>query len=173
MSRGYSNGVRQTTIRPTQPADAPAIADIYNFYIRTSHATFEMDEIDAVEMHRRIEEAAAANYPFLVAEEASELIGYAYGRRYRPRAAYEHSIEISVYIRNGHEGRGVAAALYDELLPAIRQRGFHTIIAGISLPNDASVRLHEKFGMTKVAHFREVGRKFDRWIDVGYWQVVY
>ena len=82
-------------IRPPEPADAAAIADIYNYYIRTSHATFEVDEIDAAEMQRRVEEAAAANYPFLVAVEAFEVIGYAYGGRYRPRAAYEHSIEIS------------------------------------------------------------------------------
>lgn len=159
-------------IRKPKPGDASAIADIYNHYILTSHATFEIDEIDGVEMQRRIGESAAANYPFFVAVEASEVIGYAYGRRYRPRAAYEHSIEISVYIRNGHEGRGVAGKLYDQLFPEIRQRGFHAIIAGISLPNDASVRLHERFGMTKVAHFREVGLKFDRWIDVGYWQLI-
>src|SRR4029077_5021381 len=95
-----------------------------------------------------------------------------YGRRYRPRFAYLHSIEISVYVKHGSGKQNIGTNLYESLIAEIRQKDLHAVIGGISLPNDASVRLHEKFGFEKVAHFREVGRKFGRWIDVGYWELI-
>jgi phosphinothricin acetyltransferase len=159
-------------IRPAVLADAVQVAGIYNYYIDTSHATFELEPVDTAEMEKRMRETDRGGYPFFVAEEDGELIGYAYGRYFRPRAAYRHSIEISVYIRNGYEGREIGRKLYDELFPVIFAGDFHAVIAGISLPNDASVRLHEKYGFEKVAHFREVGFKFDRWIDVAYWELL-
>jgi phosphinothricin acetyltransferase len=152
--------------------DAAQLAEIYNYYIETSHATFEVDTIDAAEMKDRIGETLEKNYPFFVCEESGEILGYAYGRMFRPRRAYRHSIEVSVYIKNGEEGKGIGTALYQKLFAEISQRDFHVIIAGISLPNDASVKLHEKFGFEKVAHFREVGFKFGRWIDVAYWELL-
>lgn len=158
-------------IRPASPADALQIAEIYNHYIATSHATFEINPIHANEMLRRMEDGRAADYPFLVCQEKGEIVGYAYGRQFRSRRAYKYSIEISVYIRPGHEEKSIGTLLYENLFSEIKSRDFHAVVAGISLPNDASVRLHEKFGFEKVAHFREVGRKFDRWIDVGYWQL--
>ena len=159
-------------IRLASIADAHAIAEIYNYYIQMSHATFETEPLDDSEMSRRINETFSSNYPFLVCEIENEIAGYAYGRRYRPRAAYQHSIEISVYVRPDFENRRVGTRLYERLIPEIVGLGFHAIIAGVSLPNDASVKLHEKFGFEKVAHFREVGFKFGRWIDVGYWQII-
>ena len=159
-------------IRPASSADAQQIAEIYNHYIATSHATFEIDPIDAHEMLQRMEDGWAADYPFLVCQEKGEIVGYAYGRQFRTRSAYQHSIEVSVYIKPGYEGKNIGTMLYEKLLDEIRTGAFHAIIAGISLPNDASVMLHEKFGFRNVAHFREVGRKFDRWIDVGYWQLM-
>jgi len=158
-------------IRNAKPDDAIDIAYIYNYYVATSHATFEIDPVDAGEMLRRMEEGWNAGYPFLVCEEQDEIVGYAYGRYFRPRAAYLHSIEVSVYVRPGRTEGQVGTRLYEKLLYEIKQGEFHAVIGGISLPNDASVRLHEKFGFEKVAHFREVGRKFDRWIDVGYWEL--
>ncbi len=152
--------------------DSPTLALIYNHYIEHSHATFETEKIDAAEMSRRLEKAFSHGYPFLVCETENEIAGYAYGRQYRPRAAYQHSIEISVYVRPAFENRGVGTRLYEQLIPEIVGLGFHAIIAGVSLPNDASVKLHEKFGFEKVAHFSEVGNKFGRWIDVGYWEIV-
>lgn len=157
-------------IRTAVLTDAAQIAEIYNYYIKTSHATFELDAIDSAEMKNRIGETFQKNYPFLVCEENGEIAGYAYGRMFRPRRAYLHSIEVSVYIKNGAEGKGIGTSLYQKLFPEILNKDFHAIIAGISLPNDASVKLHEKFGFEKVAHFREVGFKFGRWIDVGYWE---
>ncbi|HEY0050556.1 MAG TPA: GNAT family N-acetyltransferase [Pyrinomonadaceae bacterium] len=159
-------------VRCVTPGDAAQIAGIYNYYIETSHATFELDAIDSAEMENRMRESLARDYPFFVCEANGEILGYAYGRQYRPRRAYRHSIEVSVYIKNGAQGNGIGTRLYERLFPEIRQRDFHAIIAGISLPNEASIRLHEKFGFEKVAHFREVGFKFGGWIDVGYWELI-
>jgi len=159
-------------IRDAKHDDAIDIAYIYNYYIATSHATFEIDPIDEAEMLRRIEECWYAGYPFLVCEENDEIVGYAYGRRFRVRQAYLHSVEVTVYVRPGHTELGIGKLLYESLFEELKKGDFHAVIAGISLPNDASVKLHEKFGFEKVAHFREVGRKFDRWIDVGYWQLI-
>lgn len=159
-------------IRPVSLADAAQIAEIYNYYIETSHATFELETIDAGEMENRIGETFTRNYPFFVCEENGEIVGYAYGRQFRPRRAYIHSVEVSVYVKNGWDGKGIGTILYQNLLADILQRDFHAIIAGISLPNETSVKLHEKFGFTKVAHFREVGFKFGHWIDVGYWELI-
>lgn len=152
-------------------SDVAQIADIYNHYIRTSHATFELEPLDAADMGRRIAQVQGQRHPFLVVKHNSKIVGYAYSHPYRPRAAYDRTAEISVYTKTGSERRGVATALYDRLIPTIFEAGFHTILAGIALPNDASVRLHEKFGFKKVGHLSEVGRKFDRWIDVGFWQL--
>src|SRR5438477_349931 len=161
-------------IRPASSDDAIDIANIYNYYVATSHCTFEIEPVDLAEMTRRIEDGVTAGYPFLVAEDNDEeIVGYAYGHEYRPRKAYRHSIEVSVYVRPGHDGKNIGTTLYEALFGEIKKGDFHAIIAGISLPNDASIRLHENFGMTKVAHFREAGRKFDRWIDVGYWELIF
>jgi phosphinothricin acetyltransferase len=157
-------------VRPAAATDAAQIADIYNHYILTSEATFEVQQIDPGEMLRRMEESRLGSYPFLVCQGESEIFGYAYANRYKPRRAYKHSVEVSVYIKDGFGGRNIGTLLYEQLFIDIKKGGFHAIIAGISLPNDASIRLHERFGMEKVAHFREVGFKFGRWIDVGYWQ---
>ena len=157
-------------VREASNRDASQVAEIYNHYIKTSYATFEIETVGALEMIRRIDESLGKGYPFLVAEIDGEVLGYAYGHEYRPRAAYGRSVEISVYIQHEHQGKGIASRLYQILIPVLINAGYHAMIAGISLPNEASVRLHERFGFEKVAHFREVGRKFDRWIDVGYWQ---
>lgn len=159
-------------VRSAKSDDAIDIAYIYNYYIATSHATFEIEPVDEAEMLRRIEDAWVSGYPFLVCEENEEIVGYAYGRRFRTRQAYMHSIEVSVYVRPGHHEKSIGTKLYEALFEEIKKGDFHVVIAGISLPNEVSVKLHEKFGFEKVAHFREVGRKFDRWIDVGYWELL-
>ena len=159
-------------VRTATPDDGVDIAYIYNYYIATSHATFEVDPVDADEIKLRLERAQEQGYPFLVAECNDEVVGYAYGHEYRVRPAYRQSIEVSVYVRPGQDGKQIGSALYEQLLADIKAAHFHAVIAGISLPNDASIALHEKYGFRKVAHFREVGRKFDRWIDVGYWELV-
>lgn len=159
-------------VREVRPADADPIAAIYNHYILNSHSTFEVEPIDAAEMSRRTRELTAEGYPFLVAESEGAIVGYAYAHRWRERAAYSRSAEVSVYIEPHGTNKGIGVKLYEVLIPSLADRGFHALIAGISLPNEASIRLHERFGFEKVAHFREIGRKFDRWIDVGYWELL-
>jgi phosphinothricin acetyltransferase len=159
-------------VRFVKPADAAQIAEIYNYYVRNTHHTFETDAIDTGEMQQRVD-AISENYPFLIAEENDgEIFGYAYATIYKERAAYKHSAEVSVYVKNNLRRKGTGALLYQKLFDALSATELHAIIAGIALPNDASVRLHEKFGFEKVAHFREVGFKFGRWIDVGYWELI-
>jgi phosphinothricin acetyltransferase len=158
-------------IRPVDLSDASQIAEIYNHYILTSHCTFEITPIEPGDISSRISELLDHDFPYFVSELSGEISGYAYGHEYRPRAAYRHSIEVSVYLKKGSEGQGIGSALYSKLLTEIAKQDFHAIIAGIALPNIPSIRLHEKFGFEKVAHFREVGFKFGKWIDVGYWQL--
>jgi len=159
-------------IRNVSAQDAENISKIYNHYIATSHATFELEPIDAVEMERRIAETVNHGYPFLVAHIDGSVAGYAYGRPFRPRPGYRPAVEVAVYVSESSQGQGIGYALYKNLFDRLFNSDIHTLIATIALPNDQSVRLHEKFGFEKAGHFREVGRKFDRWIDVGYWQLL-
>lgn len=165
-----SNSPAGTTIRPAAPSDAASIAAIYNHYVTGTVVTFEEVPIAAAEIARRIEEVWSASLPWLIAEEGSHVVGYAYAAPWRPRIGYRFSAEITVYLAPAHAGRGLGSKLYGQLFPMLQARRVHSVIGGIALPNEASVALHEKFGLRKVAHFAEVGFKFDRWIDVGYWQ---
>jgi phosphinothricin acetyltransferase len=158
-------------VRKVETEDAGQIADIYNFYILNTHHTFEIEAVDFAGMKKRISETAE-NYPFLIYEEADEILGYAYAAPYKMRAAYRRSAEVSIYVKNGSSGKGIGELLYRELLKELGQTDVHALIAGIALPNPASIRLHEKFGFEKVAHFREVGFKLGCWIDVGYWELL-
>ena len=123
-------------------------------------------------MSERIRENLEADLPWVVCEEKGELLGYALTSRWKSRCAYQYSLESTVYLKPGATGRGLGSALYESLIERVRERNYHTLIGGIALPNEPSIRLHEKFGFEKIGHFREVGYKFDRWIDVGYWELV-
>lgn len=158
-------------IRPAHADDAAVIAALYNRYVADTVVTFELEPVPVDDMRSRIGAVAGAGLPWLVAgTQADGLIGYAYAAPWRARAAYRHSVESSVYLAPGATGRGQGRALYLALLDALRGCDVHAVIGGVALPNAASVRLHEGLGFEPVAHFREVGRKFGRWIDVGYWQ---
>lgn len=157
-------------IRAAEPADAAAIAAIYNHYVTETIVTFEEQPIAPGEMARRMAEVSSESLPWLVAEDAGLAVGYAYATKWRSRSGYRFSTEVTVYLAPGQIGRRIGTGLYTALFPILQSRGIHAVMGGIALPNGASVALHEKFGMRKVAHFEEVGYKFDRWIDVGYWQ---
>ena len=159
------------TIRPATAADAERIRTIYNHYIATTTISFEEEPVSAVDMVQRIADVAAATLPWLVMLEGDKLIGYAYATKWRVRAAYRFAAESSVYFDPEHAGKGAGTRLYEALLAELRQRELHLAIGGIAQPNEASVRLHERLGFQKVAHFNEVGLKFGRWVDVGYWQL--
>jgi phosphinothricin acetyltransferase len=157
-------------IRPATPDDAAAIVAIYNHYIATTTISFEEHAVTAEEMAGRIRDVTA-HLPWLVHERDGQVTGYAYATKWRVRAAYRYSAETSVYVAAGQGGQGIGSALYKALLEELRGRGIHMAIGGIAQPNPASVALHESLGFEKVAHFKEVGRKFERWIDVGYWEL--
>jgi L-amino acid N-acyltransferase YncA len=157
-------------IRAAVPADAPDIARIYNHYVRETVVTFEEVEVSDGEMERRIADVIGGSLPWLVAEEHGELRGYAHATPWKSRSAYRFAVEVTIYLDPPVARRGLGSSLYGALLPELAARGFHAAMGGIALPNDASVAFHERFGFEKVAHFREVGYKFGRWIDVGYWQ---
>jgi phosphinothricin acetyltransferase len=157
-------------LRDATFADGAALARIYNYYIDETVVTFEEEHVDGAEMGRRVFDVQAAGLPWLVAEESGEVHGYAYATGWRTRVAYRFCAEVTVYLRNGSTGRGLGSALYQVLFERVRSCGIHALLGCITLPNESSVALHERFGMTKVAHFPEVGFKFGRWIDVGYWQ---
>ncbi|MGE0440040.1 MAG: arsinothricin resistance N-acetyltransferase ArsN1 family B [Gemmatimonadales bacterium] len=161
---------RTTRIRAAVAADAPALAAIYNHYVTTTVVTFEEAPVTGEEMAGRLGGIAAAALPWFVAEAEGRVAGYTYASPWRSRFGYRFSTETTVYVAPGFERRGIGAALYAALLPALRERGMHSAIGGIALPNPASVALHEKLGFRPVAHFVEVGFKFGRWHDVGYWQ---
>ncbi|MDJ0941463.1 MAG: GNAT family N-acetyltransferase [Woeseiaceae bacterium] len=162
-----------TNVRGAAAGDAADIARIYNHYIEHSHATFETDPVHAGDMADRIAETQATSLPWLVAEQAGSVLGYAYASKWKGRCAYRYSVESTIYLDPEATGRGLGVPLYSALIHAVRTLSMHSMIGGIALPNDPSIGLHEKLGFRKIGQFVEVGYKFDRWIDVGYWQLVF
>lgn len=156
-------------IRSCIPQDVPAICAIYNHYIENTVITFEEIPLTVAQMRERIESYMQL-FPWLVCEDAGEIIGYAYASKWKDRSAYKHTAEVTVYLHHKHVGKGVGRALYQELIDQLAARKMHVLLACIAVPNAASEKLHEHFGFNKVAHFTEVGFKFNRWLDVGYWQ---
>ena len=169
--RNPSDTATALRVRPVSADDATAIATIYNHFVLHTTVTFEEEAVTADEISARIAEIEASGLPWLVAEAAGELVGYAYAAKWKPRAGYRFSAEVTVYCAPGQAGRGRGSALYAALLPLLRARGIRNAVGGIGLPNDASVRLHEKFGFVKVAEFPNIGIKFGQWMSVGYWQL--
>lgn len=159
-------------IRPARDGDAAALARIYNHYIAGTCITFETEPVAAAEMARRVVDTAGDGLPWLVACRAGEVTGYAYASKWKGRCAYRYTAEVTVYLDPAMTGQGIGRLLYIALVEDLRTRGMHAAIGGIALPNDPSIRLHERLGFRKVAHFEQVGFKQGRWIDVGYWQVL-
>lgn len=150
-------------------SDALAICAIYNPYVRDTVISFEQEPVSETEMATRIKDYTAL-YPWLVAEVDGKVVAYAYATRWRTRAAYDHTLESTIYVDRLFFGRGIAKPLYLALLSELKARAVRAVVGCIALPNDASVALHEKCGFVKVAHFPQVGRKFGHWVDVGFWQ---
>lgn len=155
-------------IRLATPDDAPAVARIYRPIVERTTISFETDAPTDADMRQRMAEALTL-YPWLVLENATEVLAYAYGSRHRPRAAYRWSVETSVYVDERHRGRGLGGRLYTTLLQLLAAQGFANAYAGIALPNPASVTLHERMGFRALGLFRRVGFKFGEWWDVGWW----
>ena len=162
----------ELVVRAAAAADARQIADIYNHYVEKTVITFEEQVVSTQEMATRMAAVRALELPWLVAELSGVLAGYSYASPWKSRSAYRHSVETTIYLRQGLEGRGIGKTLYSALLLLLRERGIHAVIGGAALPNAASASLHESLGFEQVATFRQVGFKHGQWVDVAYWQRV-
>lgn len=165
-------------LRPATAADARAIAAIYAPYVLSGTVSFEEEAPDTRAMARRMA-ASEGLYPWIVAagegggkgaDGSGAVLAYAYATRFRDRPAYRYVVETSIYVAGPAQGGGVGRLLYDALLDTLTAQGFTQAFGVIALPNDASIRLHEAVGFRRAGHFREVGYKHGRWLDVGYWQ---
>ena len=154
-------------IRPAQLGDVAAINEIYNHYVSHSTCTYQSEPV-TLESGAEWFKAHDAEHPALVAEGDGGILGWASASMFHSRFGYRHTVEDSVYIRDGLHGRGLGTALLSDLLGRCKAIGHHAMIAGISADQEPSVALHKKFGFTEVARLKEVGRKFDRWLDVIY-----
>jgi L-amino acid N-acyltransferase YncA len=157
-------------IRAATADDAAAIASIYAPYVAGSIVSFETQPPDADEMAQRIAEAGDLYPWFAACDEDGALLGYAYAAAFRSRPAYRFTVETTVYVADGAHRRGIGTSLYRALLPVLEGQGFAQAIAAITLPNEASVRLHEALGFSQIGTYEKVGFKFREWRSVGLWQ---
>ncbi len=161
----------ETCIRPATDRDCAALAEIYNHYITHTVSTFDEQPLPALEFASRLQLAGERNLPWLVIESSGVLAGFACANPWKAKSAYRFVVETSVYLAPQRQGQGLGRALYRRLLDALGEGPIRQAVACISLPNPASVRLHEQLGFRPVGRFERVGYKFGRWIDVGYWQL--
>ena len=157
------------TLRPATVDDLPIINGIYNHYVQNSTATYQT-VLNTAEQRRWWFDIHGPKHPVLVAVEENEVLGWGSLSRLHERQAFAHTVEDSVYIHPDRQGRGLGKLLLAELIRLAREIGHHTVLASISADQEASLALHAKFGFEKVAHMREVGYKFDRWLDVVWMQ---
>jgi L-amino acid N-acyltransferase YncA len=160
----------EMTIRDGDGRDAPACAEIYAPHVEASPVSFEERAPESAEMAARIERYGAS-HAWLVAEREGRVVGYAYATAFNERPAYRWSASASVYVAEEARGSGVGRSLYEALLVRLRERGFRMACAGITLPNEASVTLHESLGFEQTGLNREIGWKEGAWRDVGWFQL--
>lgn len=160
------------SIRLIDVGDAAEVAGIYNHYVVNTCITFETEPVAVQDMAGRVQKTLDTRLPWLVAEASGQVIGFAYASKWQGRCAYRFSVESTVYLAAAHAGRGLGLRLYKALVDAVRATSMHSMIGGIALPNEPSVRLHERLGFRKIGQFEQVGYKFDRWVDVGYCQLL-
>ena len=158
-------------VRPAVVADLPALTDIYNHYIVHTPITFDLRTFTPEERRPWFDDhSATGRYRLLVAEAEGRAVGCATTSRWRPKAAYDTTVESSVYCHPEYTGRGIGTRLYAALFAAIQDEDVHRVVAGITMPNPASVALHERFGFHRVGEFTQVGRKFDRYWNVAWFE---
>ncbi len=158
-------------IRPVKPEDIPFITEIYNYYVRETAITFDIIELTKNTMKERVEKIAA-RYPYFVLEQEGEVLGYTYANEWKPKDAYKFTVESTVYLNPKATGKGYGALLYSKLIQELKRMSFRVVLGGITVPNEASIALHEKFGFKKVAVFENIGKKFGQLYSVGYWQLM-
>jgi phosphinothricin acetyltransferase len=156
-------------IRLANPDDAAGVLRIYGPYCESSSVSFEIVAPSVEEIRRRIEKISR-QYPWLICEIDGHVAGYVYASQHRERAAYRWNVDVAVYVGAEYRRRHVGQSLYSTLFSILRSQGYFKAFAGITLPNEASVRLHESVGFRPIAAYRGVGYKLGRWLDVGWWQ---
>ena len=163
-------GSASDTVRLARPEDAAAVAAIYAPIVAMTAISFELEPPSVDEMRRRIE-ATLKVLPWLVhLDETGQVNGYAYASKHRERAAYQWSVDVTVYVRDDSRGQGVGKALYQVLFERLAAQGFFQAFAGIALPNSVSIALHEAMGFKPIGVYRNVGFKLGQWRDVSWWQ---
>lgn len=158
-------------IRSVKTEDAKFLADIYNHYIVNTCNTFEETALGEEDFKNRIQNHNP-KLPWLVFETNDRVIGYAYATDWKLRSAYKFTVESSIYLDVNSLQKGIGTQLYQSLIDQLIRLKIHAVIGGIALPNPNSIKFHEKMGFKQIAHFKEVGFKFNRWVDVGYWELL-
>ena len=156
-------------IRPVQVSDAPAIARIYQPYVTNTTISFETEPPSVDDIAARIQKIIM-RHSWLVYESEGALLGYAYTSTFRERPAYQSTVESTIYLDQAAIGRGIGRMLYQTLLDDAATKGYREALGVIALPNELSIKLHEKLSFRKVAHLEKIGHKFNQWIDVSIWQ---
>ena len=159
-------------IRPAIESDVQDVCEIYNYFVENTAISFEEKTISNLEMEQRIANQSI-DYPWLVYEDEGKVVAYAYAGKWKTRSAYRFTLEVTIYMSSDSKGKGIGTKLYQALFDELTTRSVRSVMAVIALPNMASIGLHEKMGFEKVAHFKEVGYKHKKWIDVGYWQKMF
>lgn len=162
--------VADFNIRAARREDCPAILEIYNDAVLTTTASYDIEPRPLDHRLAWFDDHARHQYPIFVAEAGDRVVGWSSLSRYHDRHGYRFTAENSIYVASTHRGLGLGGRLLSPLLDAASRRGLHSIIAVVDASNEASLRLHSRFGFTQVGHFRQVGHKFDRWLDVIYLQ---
>ena len=157
-------------IRPVHINDAQELLEMYNYYVINTTVNFDIEPLSLKTFTDKLN-IITADYPFIVFEENNEILGYAYGSRFRPRAAYNYVAESTVYVKHTAHGKQIGSKLYAELIKLLKETDLHTVLGVLTIPNEASIKLHEKFGFEQVANLKEVGLKFGEWQNVGIWQL--
>lgn len=159
-------------IRKATLEDAKEICRIYNYYIENTAITFETVAVSQNDMQQRIKNFLDESFPYYVAEINGKIAGYCYLHNWNNRCTYSSTKEVTIYLDKDLQGKGIGTILYQHLFKEIYKEDIHALIAGICIPNESSIRLHEKFGFKHVSHMKEIGWKFDQWRDVGHWQLI-
>lgn len=160
----------EVIIRPADESDLVGIATIYNHEVANSTATFDLEPPTLAYWHEKLEGNHQGDHLLVAVDADDDVVGYAYSWSYRPRPAYELTRETSIYLDPSVRGKGIGRLLYPALLDTMAQSGVHTAVALVALPNPGSVALHKAVGFQHVGTMREVGYKFDQWIDVEWYQ---
>lgn len=158
------------TVRRATERDAEMVATIYNYYVVNTAFTFETEPVDATTVAERIREKLE-RHDFVVGEVAGRIVGYAYYGKFRGRAAYGHTVEPAIYVDHAEARRGYGKSIYAALMDSAASKGYREVVAYISLPNPSSIALHRSFGFEETGLVRRVGLKFDRYVDVGIYQL--